>query len=209
MQAGLFPADPAPVVSRLATPRDRAIDWAVKIVHNPNAVYLDTETTGLELTAEVCDIGIVASDGTVLLDSLVRPRNPIPAEATEVHGITDAMVAEAPTFPEIVETVRSLITGKLVVIYNVSYDLPVLNRLCQTHGVPALSLDIAGRGCAMLAFSEFIGEPNAYGKPKWHRLDVAAARFGIPPGGHRALADAQTARLVVAALAREQIGARA
>jgi DNA polymerase-3 subunit epsilon len=207
IQAGLFPAEPA-TVSRLATPHDRAIDWAVKIVHNPNAVYLDTETTGLELTAEVCDIAIVAGDGTVLLDTLVRPRTPIPAEATTVHGITDAMVADAPTFPEIVETVRMLIASKLVVVYNAAYDLPLLNRLCQTHGARALSLDIAGRGCAMLAFSDLDGTLNAFGKPKWHRLDVAAARFGIPPGGHRALGDAETTRLVVAAMAREQIGDR-
>jgi DNA polymerase III epsilon subunit-like protein len=55
----------------------------------------------------------------------------------------------------------------------------------------------------MQAFADFMGELNDYGKPKWQRLDVAAARFGIPPGGHRALGDAETCRKVVLSMATE------
>jgi DNA polymerase-3 subunit epsilon len=202
IQAGLFPAEPA-AVSRLATPHDRAIDWAVKVGNNPTVVYLDTETTGLGLDADVCDLAVVAGDGTVLIETLVQPTQPIPADATAVHGITDAMVAAAPTWPEVAERLRAAIAGRYVVVYNVGFDLPLINRLCQRHGVPAISLDIAGRGCAMQAFADFMGELNDYGKPKWQRLDVAAARFGIPPGGHRALGDAETCRKVVLSMATE------
>ena len=58
-------------------------------------VFLDTETTGLNDLAEIVEISILDDDGLVLLDTLVRPRRPIPADAIRIHGIRNEMVAEA------------------------------------------------------------------------------------------------------------------
>ena len=60
-----------------------------------NALILDTETTGLGDDAEVVELAVIDCAGAVLLDTLVRPSGPVPAEAAAIHGITDAMAANA------------------------------------------------------------------------------------------------------------------
>lgn len=83
--------------------RDAAIFWARTLFppRHPRQdwVILDTETTGLDTMAEIVEISIIASDGHVLLDTLIRPSNPIPPAATAIHHISDLMVVAAPTFP--------------------------------------------------------------------------------------------------------------
>jgi DNA polymerase-3 subunit epsilon len=72
-------------------------DWAI----------LDTETTGL-YDAEIVKIAIINYLGEILLDTLIKPSILIPAEVTDIHGISDAMVADAPTFPEVYPTDEAL-----------------------------------------------------------------------------------------------------
>jgi len=62
-----------------------------------NPVYLDTETTGMHLSAEVIEIGVIDDQANVLFDSLVRPRGKIDPAAGRVHGITAEMLEGAPT----------------------------------------------------------------------------------------------------------------
>jgi DNA polymerase-3 subunit epsilon len=183
--------------------RANAIAWALQIAGEANAVYLDTETTGLGPDARICDIAVVDQVGNVLLDTLVNPGVPIPAGASAVHGITDAMVFNAPQWGDIADELAGVLAGRTVVIYNRGYDLPLIKRHFEMIGVEDLPAG-ADFQCAMLAYSDFAGEPNQWGNGrKWHKLDAAAERFGIPPGGHRALADADTARQVVKAMAHE------
>ncbi len=180
--------------------RAAAIAWAREIVGDPEVVYLDTETTGLGSSARICDIAIVAQDGTVLFDSLINPGEPIPAVASKVHGITDEMVTDAPAWAEVEANLEGLLDQRTVIIYNVGYDEPIIQ---QHQKAIDSSPIVADYRCAMLAYSDFDGSVGNYGSLKWHKLDAAAARFGIAPGGHRALADAETTRQVVHAMARE------
>ena len=60
-------------------------------------LILDTETTGLGDEAEICEIAVIRQDGSVVLDTLVRPTGKISEDATRVHGITDADVRDAPS----------------------------------------------------------------------------------------------------------------
>jgi DNA polymerase-3 subunit epsilon len=64
----------------------------------PNALILDTETTGLDGDAEVVELAVIDCAGSVPLDILVRPIGPIPVEAAAIHGITDAMLADTLTW---------------------------------------------------------------------------------------------------------------
>jgi DNA polymerase III epsilon subunit-like protein len=178
--------------------RSSAIAWAREIVSNPDVVYCDTETTGLGVHARICDIAVIAQDGTVLLDTLVNPGEPIPEGASKVHGITDEMVANELTWLTIREEVDRAIRGKTVVIYNRGYDEPILQQHNESLGYPHFEADFR---CAMLAYSDYDGTTGNYGSLKWHKLDTAAAHFGIDPGGHRALSDAETTRRVVHAMA--------
>lgn len=179
--------------------RARSIAWAKHMTSMTGAVYLDTETTGLGDDAAICDIAVVAADGSVLFDTLINPAIPIPDQATNVHGITDLMVAGAPIWPEVAERLIDLIEDRPVCIYNARYDVPLINRLNVDHGIPEIHADWQ---CAMLAFGEFDGTPNRFGAGfKWHKLEYAVRYFGLEPGGHRALADTQATRQLVAAMA--------
>ncbi len=68
----------------------------------PNYVLFDLETTGTSCTAdEVVEISAIkVVDGSVVeeFSALVNPQMPIPYWATDMNGITDDMVAGAPTF---------------------------------------------------------------------------------------------------------------
>ena len=64
-------------------------------------VYLDTETTGTGPNAELVEICIVDHDGAILLDTLVKPRGKIEAGARNVHGISDSLLSDAPSWQDI------------------------------------------------------------------------------------------------------------
>jgi len=119
-----------------------------------NALILDTETTGLGDDAEVVELTVIDCAGAVLLDTLVRPSGPVPAEAAAIHGITDAMLAEAPTWSEIHARFCDLVEGRQVVIYNHEFDVRVIGQTARRYGLPApqgfdLVLDPGRIHCAM------------------------------------------------------------
>jgi len=187
------------MIDARAAARRNAIAWAREVIADPTSVFLDTETTGLGPSVEVVDVAVVDLDGRTLLDRLVMPERPIPLDASAVHGIYDHHVANAPRWPQVVGDLNMAVTSRRVVVYNVGYDRPIIEALSAQYGaiVPARTWD-----CAMLAWSDFCGEPGKWGSYKWHKLDEAARRIGIPPGGHRALGDALACREVVMAMAR-------
>lgn len=183
--------------------RAMAVAWAAEVAADPWTVFLDTETTGLGPDAEIVDIAMVALDGTALINSLVKPKRLIPAEASAVHGITGELIegSNAPTWSVLYPLISSLLTNHRLVIYNAQYDIRVIEQCCVADGLIPLKLRY---DCAMLAYSDFDGTPGKYpGSMKWHKLDAAVARFGIDPGGHRALADAEACRRLVLAMAGE------
>ena len=65
-------------------------------------IFFDLETTGTNITKDrIVEISLikVMPDGTESEHSTrINPEMPIPAEATEIHHITDADVADKPTF---------------------------------------------------------------------------------------------------------------
>lgn len=168
-------------------------------------VYLDTETTGLDGTAEICDLAVVDHDGTVLLDTLVRPTRPIPLGASRVHGITDEMVAAAPTFAEVLPRLVEVLAGRTLVIYNAAYDLRMMVQAERASGaevrgyIPAEAVH-----CAMELYAEWWGEWNDYhGSFRWQKLGTAARqqRIELPADLHRARADAELTRRLLGAMA--------
>jgi len=98
----------------------------IDVIKSGDYLLLDTETTGLGSDAEICQIAIINSKGETLLDTLVKPVKPIPAEATAIHGITNEDVAEAQPFSG--RQVYDIISGKHVVVYNADYDSEMLYR---------------------------------------------------------------------------------
>ena len=173
-----------------------------------NALILDTETTGLGDDAEVVELAVIDCAGAVLLDTLVRPSGPVPAEAAAIHGITDAMLAGAPTWSEIHARFCDLVEGRQVVIYSREFDTRVISQTARRYGLPVPQgfdqvLDHDLIHCAMLAYAGFHGAWNAEkGQYRWQKLSAAAAQQGVTvTNAHRALGDCLMTLGVVRAMA--------
>lgn len=154
--------------------------WAQEVLADPAAIILDTETTGLGDADQVSEVAAINTAGETLLDTLVCPSIPIPAEATAIHGIDAAMVAAAPTFVEIYPDLRRLLDGaSRIVVYNAAYDRRLLNQ-SRLVGEHPIFREPPPWECAMERYAAWYGEWNEYyGNYRWQRLD----------GGHRALGD--------------------
>jgi len=106
------------------------------------ALVLDLETTGLDVGNDrIVQIGALAMSGDTLLeqprlDQLVSPGIPIPPLATRIHGLSDADVAEAPRFVDLVTPLRELLSGRVIVGHHIGFDLAILRYEAERAGVP-------------------------------------------------------------------------
>lgn len=91
-------------------------------------VLLDLETTGLDQVKDrIVEYALASPDGSWALTGLVDPGIPIPKSATEVHGISDADVADAPRFEDVAEEIAEALEGSVIAGYNSrAFDVPFL-----------------------------------------------------------------------------------
>ncbi len=154
-------------------------------------LVLDTETTGLH-QGEIVQVAIIDSAGTVLLDRLVRPFFPIPADATRTHGIQDSMVVDEDTWPDIVPLIQEIISGRDLVVYNAVYDRKMFHQSGEAAGMDHIEwTGIARWWCAMEAYAEFYGDWNSYRRSyTWQSLTKACRQQKIEvSNAHNALGD--------------------
>jgi DNA polymerase-3 subunit epsilon len=93
--------------------------------------FIDLETTGINLgTDRIVEIAIVKilSDGTKSIKrKLINPEMPIPKASIDVHGITDEMVKEAPSFKQAAQELKQMLDGCDLAGYNSNrFDIPLL-----------------------------------------------------------------------------------
>ena len=127
---------------RMQQLHERLVNFkANDILHKPVAenrfVVIDTETTGFKAYAgdEICSIALIELQGTEPTgknyNSLVNPGRPIPPESTEIHGIHDDDVKEAPVIEQILIEIADFIGESVVIGHHVGFDLRFLNRILQ------------------------------------------------------------------------------
>lgn len=101
-------------------------------------IYYDTETTGIRTDKDRI-IEIAAYDPVLnrTFERLINPGCPIPAEATAIHKISDAMVAEAPDFKTVASEFVEFCHGDIVLIAhnNDSFDMPMIRSEFMRHSV--------------------------------------------------------------------------
>jgi DNA polymerase III epsilon subunit family exonuclease len=160
-------------------------------------VALDLETTGLDprrdaivSLAAIPFVALTPAPGYV---TLVDPARPIPGASTAIHGITDAMVRDAPALDGVLHEAQALIGEAVLVGHTVAFDLALLARARRAHRLPRLShraLDTRRLAAAL--------------HPEWRdfTLEHVALRLGVDVAArHTAEGDALTAgRIFVAML---------
>jgi DNA polymerase-3 subunit epsilon len=93
--------------------------------------FLDLETTGINLASDrIVEIAIVKihPDGSETVKrKLINPQIPIPKEASDIHGITNEMVKDAPTFRQVGNEVKQFLEQCDLAGYNSNrFDWPLL-----------------------------------------------------------------------------------
>jgi DNA polymerase III subunit epsilon len=92
---------------------------------------IDLETTGTNLSTdrivEIAIVKIMPDGKKTVKRKLLNPEMPIPPSSSEVHGITDAMVKDAPTFKQASNEIRQFIDNADLAGYNSNrFDVPLL-----------------------------------------------------------------------------------
>lgn len=161
-----------------------------------SAVVLDFETTGLDARcARAVQIGAVRIvNGRIAeekLDRIINPGIPIPAEATAIHGITDAAVKGAPHFAELLPDIESFIGNSIIIGHTVGYDLSILRREYELASRPWRQ----PRALDVRALARIVAPTLAH-----HSIELLCEWLDVPmTGRHTAAGDAETtARLFLA-----------
>lgn len=94
-------------------------------------IFFDLETTGVDIENDrICQLAFtkILPDGTKeSKQRILNPTIPIPKEASDVHGITDEIVKDAPTFARVAKALFSVFQGCDIAGYNSDrFDIPLL-----------------------------------------------------------------------------------
>ena len=93
---------------------------------------VDLETTGVKAARDrITEVAIVLFDGERIVDrfqSLVNPECSIPANITQITGISNEMTADAPKFYEIAKEIVEMTKGAIFVAHNVNFDYGFLKE---------------------------------------------------------------------------------
>jgi DNA polymerase-3 subunit epsilon len=99
---------------------------------------VDIETTGNGYKgSKITEISIFVFDGKVVVDeftSLVNPEQNIPEFITNLTGITNAMVRNAPKFYEIAKKVAEITKDTIFVAHNVNFDYNIIHEEFKNLG---------------------------------------------------------------------------
>jgi len=153
--------------------------------------FIDVETTGLSpREARVCEVAAVSfrgPDRVATLAELINPGGPIPPEVSRIHGITDAMVKDSPSFGGVAPRLLALLENSVLVAHNAEFDLGFLGA---EFGRVGLKLP-------RLYYVDTLAIARKSWKFKSNRLGNIAAELNIANGNwHRALSDVEMTRQI-------------
>jgi DNA polymerase III subunit epsilon len=170
-------------------------------------IVFDTETTGLSPANgdRLVEIGCVELVNRVdtgrTFHAYFNPERSMPIEAQNVHGLSDAFLADKPLFEDLVEDLLDFLEDSPLVAHSAAFDFAFMNQELGTCG--RLSIPNS-RMIDTLALAR-VRHPGAK-----HSLDALCTRYGIDRSHrvkHGALLDAQLlAQLYVELTGGRQIG---
>jgi len=154
---------------------------------------LDVETTGLSAKRgdRVLEIGVVhlteAGEVDAVFDSLIKPD--IPVKATQIHGITNQMVKDAPGFLDIVHQLSTVLNGTVIAAHNANFDIGFLREEFRRSGT---KLPFITPVCTLVMARRYLKSLPS------RSLGACREFLGLTDdGAHNALADARSAAFLL------------
>lgn len=153
-------------------------------------VILDTETTGMNTSGgpiymghRIIEIGCVEVINRKLTGNhyhvYIKPDRLVDPEAIQVHGITDAYLADKPPFRQIADDFIEFIRGAELIAHNAPFDVSFMDYEFSKLGLDFKTADICSiTDTLAMARDIFPGKRN--------NLDVLCDRYGID-NSHRTL----------------------
>ncbi|GAA0872298.1 exonuclease domain-containing protein [Gangjinia marincola] len=163
-------------------------------------VVVDVETTGgvrYGRMTEICIVTIENLNVTDVYTSLINPQELIPRNIIALTGITNEMVADAPTFEQIAHVIEEKTRDAIFVAHSVNFDYGFLKKELSFVGIPFLRKKL----CTVRLSRKLIpGLPS-------YSLGRLCRSVGISLiGAHRAEADTRaTAKLFLKLLAIDEV----
>jgi ATP-dependent DNA helicase DinG len=121
----MIPGAKPSIKANYASLVERARDFTLASVE-PEFVILDTETTGFDARADaLTEVAAAIVCGSTTLDTFstfVNPGRPVPPHITELTGISDADVADAPSADEVMRNLRVFCGERPIVAHNANFD---------------------------------------------------------------------------------------
>ena len=152
---------------------------------NGEVIVFDLETTGLKPSLEeITEIAaVLVRDGQIIdtFQTYVNPHKPIPPEITELTGISDETVANAPELAAALPRFLEFASGRALVAHNAGFDMSFLRAACEKLQITAefTSIDTLEMSRILL--------PHL----SKHKLNILAKELAVGPfEHHRASEDA-------------------
>ena len=185
--------------------RARVVKGASDTPLSGEVVIFDLETTGLSAVGcEIIEIGALLVAGGRVRDrfhTYVRPTRPIPQKISELTGIMDVTVKDAPGLETALPAFLEFAGDRPLVAHNASFDMSFVKAGCEKLGIERrfCAVDTVELARALLP------------QLKNHKLNTVASYFHLTFEHHRADADTEVLSEIwfrLCALLREQTGAR-
>ncbi len=151
-------------------------------------VVFDVETTGLSSVYDsIIELGAVKMrEGEVIdrFEAFVNPGHPLSSFTTELTGITDSMVADAPDDETVLKKFWDFCKNSILVAHNASFDMGFINAVYKRMGLGESPLPVIDT----LELSRTVNP-----QLKSHRLNTLAKRYNVElEQHHRAIYDSET-----------------
>lgn len=135
---------------------------------------IDIETTGLDSRyCEIIELSALRYSNGSLVDSfttLVKPTEPIDSFITELTGITNDLVADAPAISDAIKSFYDFVGSDILVGYNVNFDINFIYDVLQdTH-----SIDFTNSFVDVMRFAR-----KLLPELKNHKLETVAAHYKV------------------------------
>ncbi len=161
-------------------------------------IIFDIETTGLSFkNCGITQIGALKyKNGDIIgeFSTFVNPDMPIPANITELTGITDDMVKDAPSEKEAVEKFLEFCGDRMLVAHNANFDISFISRVAGDNNIPFKNAYLD-----TVALSRYINSDI-----KYHKLNILAKYYNLGEfDHHKADADTEMLAKIFACMAKK------